>query len=211
MIAKTLYNVVSSGSAGNCEIAKEVVMIDCGVPFSHFKKYYKQLKLVIVTHSHLDHLNMSAIKKLSYERPTIRFAIGAHLQEKFEGIPNVDVLNLGVWYDYEDFRVSIGKLYHDIPNVFVRLDFDGYKIFRATDTAHLEGISAKNYDLYAIEANYDEDTVWDNIRALESQGKFSHQRGSIETHLSYQQARDFYFSNRKDGSELIRLHESKSF
>lgn len=210
-LSNTIYNVVASGSTGNCEIAKEVVVIDCGIPYSKLKRYSKTIKALIITHSHKDHLNVNTIKKLSYERPTLRFIIAEHLLPHFDGIRNVDVLELNKWYDYGEFKVSLGKLYHDVPNVFIRLDFGNFKIFRATDTAHLQGISAKNYDLYAIEANYDEETVWTNIKAQEEQGKFSHQRGSVESHLSYQQARDFYFENKGENSNWIRLHESKSF
>lgn len=101
-------------------------------------------------------------------------------------------------------------LYHDVENVFYRIQLkNGIKIFHATDTSTLEGISAKDYDFYFIESNYDEETVWEIIRDKESQGKYAHQRGSINSHLSKQQAQDFFFANRKIDSQLITLHESK--
>jgi len=209
-LSNSIYNVVASGSAGNCEIAYNTVMIDCGVPYSKIKKYSKDVKLVIITHAHGDHMNMATIKKLSYERPTIRFAIAEYLLPYFEGIRNVDVLELNTWYDYNYFKISIGKLYHDIENIFVRLDFFGIKYFRATDTFTLEGIAAKNYNVYAIESNYNEDTVWDTIHRIEASGGFAHQRGSINSHLSEQQCNDFYYDNKGDNSQLIRLHQSKT-
>lgn len=211
MIRQDLYNVVATGSSGNCEIARERVMIDCGVPYSKIKKYMKHVQLCVITHCHKDHLNMTTIRKLSAEHPLLRFAIGEYLQEQFEGIRNVDVLDLNQWYNYGRFSIALGKLYHDVPNVFVRLNFNGWKVFRATDTQRLEGITAKDYDLYAIEANYDEETVWDTIHALEAQGKYAHQRGAINSHLSFQQANDFYYKNKGENSQLIRLHESKIF
>ena len=108
------------------------------------------------------------------------------------------------------FSISPFKLYHDVQNCGYRIFKDEVKIFHATDTAHLQGISAKEYDLYAIEHNYNEDTVYDIIREQESQGKFAHQRGSINSHLSEQQARDFIFKNKKESSQILRLHETKS-
>ena len=40
-------------------------------------------------------------------------------------------------------------------NVGYRVLFDNYKVFYATDTRTLDGISARNYDLYLVEGNYD--------------------------------------------------------
>jgi len=210
-LSQTIYNVVASASTGNCEIAYNSVMIDCGVPYSKIKKYVKYLRLVIISHKHSDHLNMQTIQKLSYERPTLRFAIAEYLLPYFEGIRNVDVLELNQWYDYGQFKISFGKLYHDTPNIFIRLDIHGKKIFRATDTATLEGISANSYDIYALEANYDEETVWDTIKSIEMNGGFAHQRGAINSHLSFQQANNFFYANKGEHSKLIRLHESKTF
>jgi len=209
-LSNSIYNVIASGSAGNCEIAYQKVMIDCGVPFTKIKKYLKEVQLVVISHAHKDHLNMTTIKKLSSERPTLRFAIAEYLLPYFEGIRNVDVLELNKWYDYGQFRISIGKLYHDIPNVFIRLDFNGTKVFRATDTYTLQGITAKGYDYYCLESNYNEDTVWEIIQRIESAGGYAHQRGSINSHLSEQQCNEFYYANKGEHSKLIRLHISKT-
>jgi hypothetical protein len=73
---------------------------------------------------------------------------------------------------------------------------------------HLEGITAKGYDLYAIEHNYDPETILETIAKLEATGQFSHQKGAINSHLSEQQARDFIFDNRSEHSRVLRLHES---
>ena len=210
MVSQTIYNVIASGSTGNCEIAYTRVMIDCGVPFSKIKKFIKDVQLVIITHAHSDHLNMKTIHKLSYERPTLRFAIAEYLTPYFVGIRNVDVLELNKWYDYGQFRISLGKLYHDIPNIFIRLDFGGKKIFRATDTFTLQGITANGYDIYALESNYNSDTVWDTIKRIEAAGGYAHQRGSINSHLSEQQCNEFYYANKGEHSQLIRLHQTKT-
>jgi hypothetical protein len=127
-----------------------------------------------------------------------------------KGIRNVDVLELNKWYDYGEFEVSIGKLYHDIENCFFRIVKDGYKIFRATDTGHLIGITAFNYDIYAVEFNYNEDTINQSIEAAAAIGEYSHQRGSFNSHLSEQQARDFIFKNKGENCEVLRLHESSA-
>ena len=68
---------------------------------------------------------------------------------------------------------------------------------------------AKNYDLYALESNYNEDEIYDLIESKEEKGQFAYQKGAINSHLSEQKARDFFFKNKGENSQLIRLHESK--
>lgn len=210
MIEKSIANVLASGSTGNCEIYHSSIAVDMGVSYSKIEPYKNRLKIVLLTHAHSDHFNIKTIKKLAFERPSLRFGCCEWMLPLLKGIKNVDVYEFGEWYDYGLFKIATGKCYHDVPNCFYRIEKDGYKIFRATDTAHLDGITAKNYDIFAIEHNYNEDTVYDTIKRIELSGGYAHQRGSINTHLSEQQARDFIFKNRKETSEVIRLHESKT-
>ena len=65
-------------------------------------------------------------------------------------IGNIDVLQIGSKYDYRLFKISPIKLYHDVPQCGYRVFFEDYKVFYATDTRTLEGISAKDYDLYLV-------------------------------------------------------------
>jgi L-ascorbate metabolism protein UlaG (beta-lactamase superfamily) len=210
MIDESIAKVIASGSTGNCELYFSSIAVDMGISYSKIKPYKMFIQLVLFSHEHSDHFNIKTIKKLAQERPTLRFGCGAWMLPLLDGIKNVDVYELNKWYDYGAFKVCIGKSYHDVDNCFFRIEKNGYKIFRATDSAHLENIEAKDYDLYAIEHNYDEDTVYQIIERQESQGKFAHQKRSINSHLSEQQARDFIFKNRKKTSEVIRLHESKT-
>lgn len=210
-VSKDICNVLSSGSKGNCEIYHKSIAIDMGIPFSMIKPYINDLKLVMCSHQHQDHINISTIKRLAFEKPLLRFGIGEWMLPFFEGIRNVDVYELGKWYDYGQFKICIGKLYHDTANCFYRIEKDGHKTFRATDTYTLEGITAKNYDLYAIEANYNEETIFKSIENKIKKGEFAHQIGSVKTHLSEQQARDFVFKNAGENYKVLRLHESKTF
>jgi hypothetical protein len=159
----------------------------------------------------LDHFNISTIKRLAQERPTLRFGCGEWMLPYLDGIKNVDVYDLNKWYDYGSFKISIGKLYHDTENAFFRIEKDGYKIFHATDSGHLEGVTASGYDLYSVEHNYNQETVIQSIEEKEARGEYAHQRGAINSHLSEQQARDFIFKNMKEDSQIVRLHESQKF
>ncbi|NQY30327.1 MAG: MBL fold metallo-hydrolase [Flavobacteriaceae bacterium] len=206
-----MYQVLSSGSKGNCVIYHNSITVDMGIPYSMIKEYQNSLQIVLLTHIHGDHFNYSTIKKLAFERPTLRFACGEFLSKKLQGIKNVDVLEVGEIYDYGQFKISPITLYHDVPNFGYRIFKDGTKIIHATDTCHLDGITAKNYDLYAIESNYNEDTIFESIELKKTKGEFAYQAGAIESHLSEQQARDFIFKNKGEKSEVIRLHESSNY
>ena len=203
-----MYQVLKTGSKGNAVIYHKSIMIDCGVPYSLIKEYVNSLQLLLLSHQHSDHLNINTIKKLQQERPSLRVGCCKWMLEKLEGVNNIDVYEIGKLYDYGSFQVSPILLFHDVPNCGYRIFKDGTKIIHCTDTYTLEGIIAKDYDLYAIEHNYNEDTIMGIIEKFESEGKYTHLRGSINSHLSEQQARDFIYKNRKESSKVLRLHES---
>ena len=197
-----MYSIISTGSHGNAIVYHDSIMVDCGVPFAAVKPYLRRLQIILLTHEHKDHLNIETLRKIVFERPGIRIACGDWLKDQIN-FGNVDVLKFGAVYNYTGFQVSVVKLYHDVPNCGYRIFKDGTKIFHATDTGTLEGITAKNYDLYAIESNYPEDTI--NAQIERNYYKI----GAVNSHLSDQQARNFIDENRGEFSQVLRLHESK--
>ena len=207
-----IAQVISSGSEGNAVIYNNAIMVDCGVSLKALQEVKRSLKIVLLTHKHSDHLKIRTLQRLQAERPTLRVACGNFLLEELPYIKNIDVLQVGKIYDYGAFKVSPVKLYHDVPNFGWRIFLpNGQKIFHATDTVHLEGISAKGYDLYAIEHNYCEEYIQEAIEEARANGEYTHAYGSIKTHLSIQQARAFIEANRKESSEVLELHKSRSF
>ena len=205
------YKIISSGSHGNCEIAFKSIMIDVGVPFLSIKPFIKELQLVLLSHTHKDHFNIATIHKLAKERPALRFGCGKWMLPHLAGIENIDTYEFGQWYDYGYFKIAIGKCYHDVENCFFRIEKNEYRIFRATDTKTLEGVTARNYDLYCIEANYSEPIAERMIQQAMEKGEFTHIIGSINSHLSEEQCNDFFYKNKSEHSKLIRLHETKSY
>ena len=205
-----MYQVIQSGSKGNAILYLNSILIDCGVSFAAIKPYLYNIRLLLLTHEHGDHFNLSAIKRLAKERPTLRIGCCNWLAGKLDFAKNLDVYNIGSTYNYGAFQISPVQLYHDVPNCGYHIFLNETKIFHATDTAHLEGIEARNYDLYAIEHNYNEETIFDIIRETEARGEFAHQKGSMNSHLSEQQARDFIYKNGAAHSQVLRLHESES-
>ena len=208
-----IYKIISTGSKGNAVIYHDQILVDCGVPFVKLKPYIKEIKIVLLTHSHHDHFNPITIKKLISDRPTLRFACGQFLVERLHdlGAVKIDVVEPGKVYDYKLFKISPITLYHDVENYGYRIFKDDYKIIHATDTVTMEGIRAKDYDLYAIEHNYDEMTIDQDIADKLSRNEYAYEIGAKNSHLSFQQAETFIEANRKETSEILKLHISHKY
>ena len=205
------YKIISSCSTGNATIIRDIILIDCGVTFKKLEKYYKQLKIVLLTHIHSDHFKKETIRKLAQERPTLRFACCEWLlQPLLEcGVlrKNIDVLQIGTRYDYKLFKIVPIKLYHDVPQCGYRVLFDDYKVIYMTDTRKVEGIVAKNYDLYLVEGNYEEEELEQRIKQKQEEGLYYYESRVRNTHLSKGQATDFLLNNMGENSEYVFMHE----
>ncbi len=207
------YKVIDSGSAGNAVVVEERILIDCGVPWKRLQEIKKDIKLVLLTHCHGDHFKKSTIRRLSEDRPTIRFACGDWMVRFLVDCDvkpkNIDVLEMGQWYDYGLFKVSPVFLAHDVPNCGWKVDFDGRKLFYATDTAHLNGITAKNYDLYMVECNYETDEISRRIKDKQSRGEYVYEIRAREQHLSKEKCDEFIYGNIGPNGEYVYLHMHK--
>lgn len=208
-----MVKIISSGSHGNAVLYNNSVLVDIGVTYSQIVDYKNSIQLVLLTHEHTsDHLNISALKKLAFERPTLRIGCGQHMLKFLDGFRNVDVYEVGKWYDYGTFKITPISLYHDVINFGYRLFFkqpngEYIRAIHCTDTVTLDGIEAKGYDFFCIESNYDEDTIYDVIAEKEARGEYAYEKGSINSHLSEQKARDFIYKNKNERSQVLRLHE----
>lgn len=205
------YNIISTGSHGNAVIINDFILVDCGVSFKELKDVYKDIKIVLLTHIHNDHFKKSTIKKLALERPTLRFACCEWLLLDLLSceVPkhNIDVLEIDKVYNYGVFRVSPIRLYHDVPQCGYRLFIGDKKAIYATDTANLDGITAKGYDLYLIEGNYTEEDLRTRIKTKKEAGKYSYEMDASKRHLSKEQALEFLFENMGKHSEYVFLHK----
>ena len=205
------YKIISSCSTGNATIIRDIILIDCGVTFKKLEKYYKQLKIVLLTHIHSDHFKKETIRKIAQERPTLRFACCEWLlQPLLEcGVlrKNIDLLQIGTRYDYKLFKIVPIKLYHDVPQCGYRVLFDDYKVIYMTDTRTVEGIVAKNYDLYLVEGNYEEEELEQRIKQKQEEGLYYYESRVRNTHLSKGQATDFLLNNMGENSEYVFMHE----
>lgn len=202
------YKIINSGSDGNATIIEDIILVDCGVPFKSLKNYYKKLKIVLLTHRHSDHFDKKTIKKLSYERPTLRFGccewLVSSLIECGVKKSNIDIFKIGILYEYSLFKIVPIKAYHDVPNCGYRLFINDKKVLYITDTCTLNGISAKGYDLYLVEGNYENEAELHN-RAINDYYEIRVKK----THLSKEECNNFFIENSKKDSLLVYMHEHK--
>ncbi len=120
------------------------------------------------------------------------------------------VMEIGKKYNCGIIKLSPIKLYHDVPNCGWRIYIDGEKAIYATDTSTLNGIVAKDYHNYMIEANYSEDEIEERIIAKTSAGQYCHEIRTKETHLSHEEASEWLLANMGKNSEYVFLHQHKS-
>lgn len=208
------YKIIATGSKGNAVVLNDYILIDCGVSFKRLKGVYRDLKIVLLTHIHSDHFNKTTIKLLAKERPTLRFGccewLVADLLSCGVSKRNIDVYDIGKVYDYKLFKVSPIKLYHNVPQCGYRIFADGQKAMYTTDTAHLQGISAKGYDLYLLEANYELRELQERIRTKQEKHiGFIYEYDIPYRHLCKEQTDEFLLENMGDNSEYVYLHEHK--
>lgn len=209
------YKVIESGSSGNATIIENIILIDCGVSFKKLSEYYRNLKLVLLTHIHSDHFNKITIKKLAKERPTLRFGCCEWLVKELIdcGVDkrNIDIYEIDYCYPYSSkLSIEVFNLLHDVPNCGYKIFIDDKKYFYATDTNSLENIEAKNYDMYFVEGNYEDKAQLEERKQKHiEKGEYYYEDRVEKTHLSQVQATEWLMKNMGNNSKYIFMHEHK--
>jgi len=206
------YKIINTGSDGNAVII-ENILIDCGVSFKKLKDHYKKISVVFLTHIHTDHFNRTTIKKLSQERPTLRFGACEWLIQDLVNCgvnkKNIDILEIGKTYNYNLFEIKPIRLYHDVENCGYMIFKENKKGIYITDTNTLDGIEAKDFDLYLVEANYEEEIIDQRIKEKEEKGQFAYEYRAKNSHLSKEKTNEWLIANMGENSQYEYLHVSK--
>lgn len=207
------YDVISTGSKGNAVVINGQILIDCGVPYKLLEPVVKGLKLVLLTHIHSDHFKPRTAAALHRERPTLRFGccewmVGPILEA---GVDKrvIDVYEPMHFYEYNKLcTLSPEMLTHNVPNCGYHIsDWECKRLFYATDTGSLDGIEAKNYDLYLIEANHTRSELEARIEAKRAAGEFAYEYRAAQNHLSREQAEDWLYQQMGSNSRYAFLHQ----
>ncbi|MBR1763064.1 MAG: recombinase RecT [Eubacterium sp.] len=119
---------------------------------------------------------------------------------------NIDVLNDGTSYNYGVCNIIPVPLVHNVPNCGYKIHFPFGKMIYATDTNNLNGIIARHYDLYLIEANYDDKEIKERIKAKEVLGLYCYEKQVLRNHLSTAKCNDFILKNCAPYSKYVYMH-----
>jgi phosphoribosyl 1,2-cyclic phosphodiesterase len=199
------YKIVSSGSNGNCVIINDV-MIDCGIPFSKIKEDLYEIKYLLLTHIHSDHLNQITLQRIRTKFP--RIIVIGNYEVHNAAYTNI-IANAGFEVVTDDYIFKPFECVHDVLTYGYCWQSGESKIIYCTDTANLDSAPRDLYDYLFLESNHCED----KLEAARGQKKGSYDPYlSGKRHLSTQQAKAFYYMNRRNReSELIELHKSARF
>lgn len=206
-------NIISSSSKGNCYIYNKDLMLDIGVSFAKIKPYIRNLKLLLLTHRHQDHINRKTLQKLIYEMPTLKIVCGEWMVQLLIDLgvskKNIYVLKLNRKYDLGKYIIEPVEAIHDVPNCGYKIIIKAtnYKIFHITDTSEVSHIEAKNFDIYCIESNYKDEILEEHLQTCDDADRVYLDRVPF-THLSYSKANDFLINNMGSNSQFEYIHQS---
>jgi Cft2 family RNA processing exonuclease len=204
------YKIIATGSGGNA-VKIENFLIDCGVSFKDIQEDLYDVKYLLITHSHQDHVKEGTLNKIKKKFPNIVIIGNKDVNEKF-GVnillsPSSDHLILN------SFVVEAFHSPHNAPcNGYVLFNKDMYILY-ATDLYTTEYIPKQKYDYIFLEANYDK-TIIEAIRNRSSYKK-EYRYDVIDhayLHLSKQDSKVFYYTHRRNSDSVyIPLHMSNRF
>ena len=215
------FDVIATGSTGNAVVINGSILIDCGVPFKALEAVKKDLKLVLLTHVHGDHFRPRTVRALHKERPTLRWGccewmVGPLLEAGVDKrVIDVYDPDLPAFLMYGPaLSVRPQRLVHDVPNCGYHMIFTPEherrdRLFYATDTATLDGVEAKDYDLYLIEANHTREELEARARAKMEKGEFAYEVRAASNHLSQEQALDWLYQQMGPHSQYVFLHQHR--
>lgn len=192
-------------------ILNDIIALDMGVAYKKIAPYVRGLRLVFVGHAHGDHFKEPTVRRLANERPTLRFCGGPHMVEHFikAGVNprKIDVLEPNKRYSYGAFEAEAFPLFHDVPNMGLKIWMGGGSAMYAVDTGHLVGVEFPGADLYLLEANHEETEIQARAAEKLERGEYSYEKRAAATHLSREQAMDFLARNAGPNSKYVLLHQ----
>lgn len=199
------YEVIASGSKGNCVVINDV-MVDCGVPFGNIKEHLYGVKYLLLTHIHTDHVKPSTLERIKKLFPRITI-IGNYEVHQMFGVHQIS--NEGFPIETEDYIFEPFKCVHDVVTQGFSWKYGDQSILYATDTNNMDYAPSGKFDYFFLESNHDEKKL--ELAGQQAMGPYNPYI-SGKRHLSTQQAKGFYYTNRRNrDSEFIELHKSSRF
>lgn len=207
------YDILATGSSGNCVIINGEIAIDMGIPMKKLREsgYIKSLKLVLLTHAHGDHFNPATVRAIHQERPALRWGcckyMVPHLLEAGVLAQLIRMPTKKEVLRMQEYTIFPVDLVHDVPNCGWHIWTENERLFYATDTSTLDHIIAKSYDYYLIEANHTKAEIEARIADKLSRGGFAYEVRAARNHLSQEQALEWLARNAGPNSKYVFLHQ----
>ena len=208
------YEIISTGSKGNCIILGSNMLLDVGVSYKSVKNYLKDIKIIFISHRHSDHLNSACVKQIAYNYPTIKFICNEDVAQKLYDLgvkeKNIFMLKESKWYDIGFAKVRLEKLVHDAHNSSIQIEYkkNKKKVVYITDTGSVNHLDIKDYDLYLIESNYNSREEYEEkIKEAQEKGEYTHLIRVLDTHLSRDDAIDWLNRNIGENSKFQFIHQ----
>lgn len=122
----------------------------------------------------------------------------------------IDVFTAGHCFIYQNLATILPEtLPHNVPNCGYHIWIGDGSVFYATDTATLDGIEAKGYDLYMIEANHVKEEMEARRDAKVTAGEYAYEFNAARNHMSREQAEDWLYQQMGPNSKYVFLHQHK--
>ncbi|MEB5757438.1 MBL fold metallo-hydrolase [Mammaliicoccus sciuri] len=202
------YKIISSGSKGNAVIINDV-LVDCGVAFKTLKDELYDIRYLLLTHIHSDHVKAGTLKSIKTKFPHITIIGNYQVHESY----GVDlIINAGFPLNTEDYIFNAFECNHDVITYgFYWQTNENEDVFYATDTSDLNNVEkGLLFDYIFVESNHDHYKLEATRNNTVTRGYDPYLSG--KRHLSTQKAKEFYLFHRKHRDvPFIELHKSERF
>lgn len=209
---RLFFNMVASGSSGNCSIIyddQDCLIVDFGISFRRFKTRLDQLGRhldsanLFISHEHTDHISGIPVlrKKLNldiYSRPGTIDSLGLR-----------DAFDVGTDTAIGDFRIKTVDVSHDAAEPVAYFISSGKrKISIISDLGFVNDEvieAAKGSDILAIEANHDRRMLFEGSYSAFLKSRIDSRHG----HLSNIQSAEAITKICDPDTNLVLIHLSQ--
>ncbi|WP_099973871.1 hypothetical protein [Lactobacillus terrae] len=198
------YKVYGSSSAGNSVLINDV-LVDIGLPYKKICDCLYDVKYILLTHIHSDHVNPATYSRIRKMFPNIKFIGNWQVSQKYR----CDiVINAGYPQKIGRYTFNAFEAPHDVLVYGYYWKWYGQQIMYVTDTYSLENAPDIKYDWFFLEANHDEK----KLSQIDNKKYGYDAYAGAKRHLSTQQAKAFYYIHRRNtDAPWIELHKSSRF
>ena len=149
------YEIISSSSRGNC-VRIEDMLFDVGVPYRKIAEKLYDIRYIILTHRHSDHLHMRTAQQIQKRFPRISWIGNFDVGQR---IPLDHIVGDETVMALKGRTLPSFPCVHDVPTHGYVIASKKGKFIYAPDTHSLEHAPKAKYDYFLLESNHDEKKI----------------------------------------------------